>query len=336
MATTPPPILPYGIFDLSQACDIDPGPPLRMRCFVEGCTHYLQPPRRKYKGEVCPRHGIRVHVSRTYSYGDPTRNFIIDGDIVRRIIRHPFKFETHRLGFECSEDGMSLNVMRSFQEAGCLHLVARYITGLEIDAEPVLFLWGLRMSGDSLEPWDLLIQARQRFERKLPVQRPYTENDISLFLEGHYLIHIEAKLKTGNVPATDGSRPSPSSLLKSEILRLYDDPSLKMLDRKLAAEVEVLYGQLYRNVVFAEHMANLAGKGTRAYFANLTRRGYELESYHQLARLVRPEYAGRVCRLSWEDLYVLAGMAGSRLSLLREYLLTKTLNLQPALDLWAA
>jgi len=48
--------------------------------------------------------------------------------------------------------------------------------------EPDLYLWGIRVSGDSFEPWDLLIAARKRFESNLPVVRPLTEPDIALLL----------------------------------------------------------------------------------------------------------------------------------------------------------
>ena len=37
-----------------------------------------------------------------------------------RIVGHPFKYESHRLGAENSEDALSRNVFRSLQEAGCL------------------------------------------------------------------------------------------------------------------------------------------------------------------------------------------------------------------------
>ena len=93
---------------------------------------------------------------------------------------------------------LSFNVFRSFQEARCLHLVARFLTGQDIDAEPRLFLWGLELTDDSLQPWDLLIAARQRFESHLPVKRPATEPDIALFQPSRFLILCEAKFCSEN------------------------------------------------------------------------------------------------------------------------------------------
>ena len=79
-----------------------------------------------------------------------------------------------------------------------LHYIARFITGKDIDTEPRLFLWGLELTDDSLQPWDLLIAARQRFESRLPVKRPATEPDIALFQPGQFLILCEAKFCSDN------------------------------------------------------------------------------------------------------------------------------------------
>ena len=52
--------------------------------------------------------------------------------------------------------------------------------------------------------------------------------------------------------------------------------------------------------------------------------------------MIRPDFADRFSRITWEQLYTLAGLRWRRLSRLLEYLAAKTLNLQPAfqLDLW--
>ena len=76
--------------------------------------------------------------------------------------------------------------------------------------------------------------------------------------------------------------------------------------------------------------------GTVGYFANLTRRGYENESFEEFRTQVRPEFAGRIAHITWQDLFVIAGLSGGRLLTLQEYLLTKTANLIPAFNfgLW--
>jgi hypothetical protein len=56
--------------------------------------------------------------------------------------------------------------------------------------------------------------------------------------------------------------------------------------------------------------------GTRPYFANLTRRGRENDSFNAFTQLVRPEFRGQIIHLSWEDLFVIAGLAGGKLCLL--------------------
>jgi hypothetical protein len=279
---------------------------------------------------VCPDHGIRVHCSGTFTYQDPTRNFIVHPDLVKRIIRSPDKFESGRLGFERSEDAVTLNVFRSFQEAGCLNEIARLITGLEVTDEPELYLWGLRLTDDSLDVWPLLQAARERFERVLPVARPHTEPDAILFQDGAYVILIEAKLTSPNTFYTDGPRRDAQSLTKEELLTLYHDPVCQILDLDKAKAAEVVFYQCWRNTIFSEWMAHRAKPGTKAYFCNLVRAGHEIDSFELFNQIVRPEFANRVTRIRWEDLYLLACIHGDRLLRLREYMATKTCNLQPA------
>ena len=305
--------LPFGVFDLDAQLVSDPGPPLRIRCFVHGCDEMLVPPARKAQGETCPVHGIRAHPSSTFSYADVRRNTIVSGDLLaNRIVGHPFKFESHRLGAEKSEDTLTFNVLRSFQEAGCLNYVARLITGLDHEDEPRLFLWGIEMTNDSLVPWDLLIAARERFEPRLPVKRPKTEPDAALLLERAYLVLVEAKFNSPNTFYSDGPRKDKQSLTKNELLNIYSDLSLRYLDREQAIAAECVFYQLWRNVVFAEFMAQLAPKGTVAYFANLTKRGFENDSFGHFQNMMRPEFAGRISHISWEDLFTIAGLSGGR------------------------
>jgi hypothetical protein len=247
-----------------------------------------------------------------------------------RLLGHPFKYETHRLGLENSEDALTWTVYRSLQEAGCLHELAHGITGEEVAPEPQLFLWGLGLTDDSLQPWDLLIAARERFESQLPVPRPLTEPDIALYLPGHYLILIEAKFTSPNPYYTDGPRQDAESLTKAELLAIYQDPKLCFLDGRHAEKADKVYYQLWRNLVFAEWMALAAGPGTRAYHANLTRAGHEHASCTQFRQLLRSAFAERFVHTSWEDLYLRWTLTRPELRRLREYLATKTTNLRQA------
>ena len=324
---------PLGVFDLDPVVQVDPGPPLKIKCFVRDCGEYLFPPSRDYRGTLCRYHHIRAHQSATYSYVDVRRNAIVSPDfLATKIVGHPSKFESHRLGSEKSEDTLTYNVFRSFQEASCLNYIGRFITGLDDEREPTLFLWGIEMTNDSLLPWDLLAAARARFEQRLPVKRPLTEPDIGLFLAHKYLILCEAKFTSENTFYADGPRKDNASLTKNELLNIYSDLTLRYVDRNIATEADRVYYQLFRNVAFAEYMASLAEPGTQAYFANLTRRFTENESFQHFASMVHPEFAGRLAHIFWEDLFVLAGLAGGKLSRLQEYMLTKTANLTPAFN----
>lgn len=330
--------LPFGTPDLDPAIQVEPGPTRRVRCFVRGCQHVLRTPTRGDRGESCPTHAIFCHHSAstgaTYSYADARRNIIAAQDVfASRLVGHPFKYESHRLGLENSEDALTWNVFRSLQEAGRLHEVARWITGLDIDAEPLLFLWGICLTADSFQPWGLLIAARDRFEQNLPVLRPLTEPDITLFLPGRYLVLIEAKFTGPNPCYSDGPRKDAGSLTKAELLDIYCDPQLRILDVDRARKADKVRYQLWRNLVFAEWMARAENRTTKAYHASLTRAGRENESCAEFRRLIRPGFADRFTHIAWEDIYHLCEDDQRDLARLRRYMGAKTCHLQPAFRL---
>ncbi len=212
-----------------------------------------------------------------------------------------------------------------------LHLIARYITGRDIHTEPTLYLWGLKQTDDLFPPWDLLIAARERFEvGKISQDRPFSEPDGALVIPGNVLIIVESKFTSPNTFITDGPRKTAQSLTKDEVLTIYQDETNHIIDPAKARATPVLMAQLYRYAILGQFMASLAGPGTEFYLCNLTRAFHENQSFEAFARLVRPEYQHRVCHLRWEDLFILAGLAGGRLRRLQEYLLKKTANLKPA------
>jgi len=331
--TRPSTTLPYGTDDLDPVPHFLAGSRRKVRCYVRGCNLELHPPTRQHgSGDACPDHGIRCHASKdcTYSYTDPRRNFIIDADLARdRVLGHPSKFESHRFGLENSEDALTWNVFRSFQRAHVLHRVAQRITGLPRADEPKLFLWGISVSDDMFQPWDLLARARERFETNLPVKRPLTEPDIALWLPGVYLILIEAKFTSANPVYTDGPRTNATSLTKQELLDIYQDRELSILDLDQARRRPQVHYQLWRNMVFAEWMARADGHTTPAYHANLTRAADEAEGCREFHGLVRPEFADRFARLTWEELDTSAAGTAD-MARLRKYLRTKTARLHQA------
>ena len=331
------PALPYGVPDLDPRVVVHPDDPDRVRCYVRGCQHFLRRPTKYTRGEECPDHGIYCHYSRygaTYSYRDVRRNIIASPDLfAQRIVGHPFKYESHRLGAENSEDALSWNVFRSLQEAGSLATVAKLMTGEDHPQEPDLYLWGIRVSDDSFEPWDLLIAARERFESNLPVKRPLTEPDIALHLPGKYLVLIEAKFTSSNPFYERGPRKDAQSLTLDELLRIYRDDSLRILDYAKARSADRIYYQLWRNMVFAEWMAGREAHSTRAYHVNLVRENYDVDSCLEFARSLNIHFAGRFQRRSWESFWHLYETDRTRSTELYPYLQGKTARLMQALDL---
>ncbi len=324
--------LPYGVGDLDPDVIVHPDDPDLVRCYVRGCRHFVRRPTRRQRGQSCPDHGIYCHHSgygSTYRYADVRRNIIASPDLfAQRIVGHPFKFESHRLGSENSEDALSWNVFRSLQEAGCLAQVAELLIGESHAEQPRLYLWGIRVDDDSFEPWDLLIAARERFESHLPVQRPQTEPDIALHLPGRYLVLIEAKFTSPNPVYERGPRKDPQSLTLDELLDIYWDPTLRILDYEKAKRQPRIHYQLWRNMVFAEWMARLEGPATVAYHVNLVRATAAIGDSAAFKHLVRPRSKGRFSRRTWEAVQhsCLQHVKNSS----HEFLSQKTANLRPA------
>lgn len=328
--------IPYGVGKVDPQVQLVGDKPRQVRCYVQGCTQILRTPTRGFRGDVCPEHGIRCHHSSagsTYTYHSPQRNVIASPQLFReRIIGHPFKYESHRLGSERSEDAVSWNVFRSLQEAGRLKDLAALITGESLRYEPFLYLWGICLTDDVLDPWQLLVEARKRFEGHLPVERPQTEPDIALHLPGKYLILIEAKFTSPNTFYERGPRRDGSSLTFDELLTIYHDPALTILDHQAALAAHRVPYQLWRNTVFAEWMAREDHPCTKAYHVNLVRSGYEKDTAAEFQRLVTENQRDRFHRLTWEQIDQRVGQ-GQELSRLRRYLRTKTAGLVKAFNL---
>jgi hypothetical protein len=315
---------------------VDPSDNRKVRCYVRGCEHYLRPASRGSRGEVCPSHGIWCFSSKsgaTYGYANAERNVIVSRNSFReRVLNHPMKFESHRLGLERSEDTLTWNVFKSFQEAGQLHRIASSITGTTATEEPMLLLWGIRMDDGSYLPWQLLLDARRRFERNLPVDRPLTEPDIALHLPGRYLILIEAKFTSPNSWVYKTRRANAQSLTGDECIDIYDAPELATINRIAAKSSARITGQLYRNMVFAEWMARADSSTTEYYHANLVRADREQKSATAFSKLLNAEHAFRFQQFSWESIYGLA-KANSELSNFFTFMENKTAGLRPAFKL---
>jgi hypothetical protein len=279
----------------------------------------------------------------TFTYLDFRRNLIASPELFADKVRgNPNKVESHRFGYLNSEDTTSWNCFRSLQEAKALHLIAQWVTGRTVTEEPFLYLWGLSSSDDKFEPWPLLTKARKQFEiGKLPVARPLSEPDLALVIPGKLCLLIECKLLSPNpVVYRCQPRKTSQSLTMEELLDLYHDPALRILDFEKPHTAERLCSQLYRYQIFAESMARLDGSNTQAYLANLVLAGREHESTSEFRQFLRPEYADRFTRMTWENLYTISGLYWRRLARLQEYMLSKPIGVSggfiPAfqLDAW--
>lgn len=328
------PSVPYGTAELNPEIVTTGQPAQLVKCYVRGCSRWLAPPRRSFRGDICPVHKIRCHVSGnngTYSYVDPARNIIAGTKVFAdHILGHPFKFESHRLGSEKSEDALTWNVFRFLYEHKQLARVAELFTGERHGTEPQLFLWGIAI--DSFRPWPLLIKARDRFERKLPVDRPLTEPDIALYLPGEYLVLVEAKFTSPNTYYEQAYRKTPTSLTAAELIHYYWHPGAQIVNVDAACEAERVPQQLWRNMVFAEYMAQQGGLGARAYHVNLVRHFCEASIEHEFRSLLHPEFNCRFHRCTWEQVH--ASVCGlDRFELLNRYVRNKTAGLRPAFSL---
>lgn len=326
--------LPYGLADLNPRVIVDEGTERWVKCYVQHCEQWLRPPRRSFAGDVCPIHGIRCHVSGatgTYSYSQAERNIIVARrDFTAQIRGHEFKFESHRLGSERSEDALTWNVFRSLYERRVLaEFVNLFINEMHA-VEPDLYLWGINMK--DFRAWQLLIDARNQFESNLPVERPLTEPDIALHLPGKYLILIEAKFTSDNTFYDRGHRKNAHSLTAEELVSLYHFPQACITNRTAASTAGRIPQQLWRNMVFAEYMARHDAPTTRAYHLNLVRLLAEQQIEAEFRSLLHRSYQDRFGRVTWEEIYVRAHFLKG-LELLVRYLKEKTAGLRPAFHL---
>lgn len=321
---------PFGLNELDSQVVLHDGSPKRIKCLVKGCQRLLEPARWN-QGPTCPEHRIRCNTSGTFSYSDPRHNVIVDRETFgRQIIGHPDKYESGRIGSEKSEDALSWNVFRSFQQAGCLGALAAKVFGLPTDIEPDLYLWGINLNDDSFSFWELLRKARSRFESNLPVERPLTEPDIMLHVPGQYLALIEAKFTSENGVYFCGRRATPQSLTTEELVSIYSDETHQLLNIKEAKKRQRIHYQLWRNTVFAEWIARQDHEKSQAYQINLVRAGQDEDSASEFHGLVSEGFQNRFRQVTWEQIYKYAETQRPKLIGLCRYMHEKTANLQKA------
>ena len=184
-----------------------------------------------------------------------------------------------------------------------LNRLARAITGDTCTVEPFLYLWGICPTEDAFDPMELLIAARKRFESDLPVERPlhgarhHAPSSRPLPYPDRGQIHQ---------PQHD-LRPGPTEGCPvadiDELLEIYHDPCLQILDYDRARMASQVHYQLWRNMTFSEWMAREDHRQTKAFHVNLVREGFEKASAADFHKLVNPDFTDRFRRLTWESIY---------------------------------
>jgi hypothetical protein len=322
-------------------------------CPVRGCTASLDTaPSRWGLMPYCPVHALRIHAgSRTFVYYNGAERKAKGSAALRNIrfnaayfaahiLGNSFKAETNRISHESSEDALTWNVFSMLASQHQLSRVVSALTGRRIEAEPQLFLWGLEVAlNNGSSEFQPLLRAREVFEPD--IRRFMTEPDIILHVPGKCIVVIEAKFTSGN-PLAKGDFDNEQEGEKPESIRgllaRYRPAALVSLKLNVESSRSPFYGQLYRNLVFAIHMAEQLK--VEWYLVNLVSR-YQFASKHSqefdeptsfIRSLLPPEHHERFRFAQWEGLYEECIRDVPELTPLKEYLTRKTAYACKALD----
>ena len=324
---------PFGVDDLevdaAQRYTLNANEPLirpdTIRCCVRGCKHWLAKRRRgpSDPNMFCPDHGISVSTSPTYVYRDHRHNFIIDIDILNRV--KSLKVESWRLGNERSEDALSWNVFVALAGMNGLAAVFSHLTGIPIDVEPELYLWGIRVFDEQPQTWRKLAEVRSVLEAGVGIP---TEPDIILRVPGKAIVLIEAKFGSAN-STLEGKEDRFGTVL--DFLNRYPcmEGATDPLQRTWieAQSPNQVLQQLVRNVIFAQWLAE---EGEDPFVVNLVRATEEGRVEEQMTHHLTANGPVRFRRATWEGLSQLLLMNQQDATPLRDYLKNKTNQLTRA------
>lgn len=292
-----------------------------LKCCIRDCDELINRRLRGKKTSFCPNHGISMSTKPTYIFRDARRNFIVGNEILKRIS----KVERWRLGFETSEDALTWNLFVGLYVLGGISETFERLTGISPTEEPELYLWGNRIDSEC-KKWERLREVRDALEQGLAIP---TEPDIILRVPGQAIALVEAKFGSSN-PKLSTKKTRFGSV--ADFLSRYKcmNGAADPLNRKWISEKqddEVLE-QLCRNAIFAHW---LASGGEQPMLINLVRQKAQndgqLFGQHLSKNIVQFHVR------TWEDLYNLPVIQGVEACVLRNYLKTKTLNLEPAFNL---
>jgi hypothetical protein len=228
-------------------------------------------------------------------------NFIVGRKLVGQLTG---KAETWRLRNENSEDALSFNVFRSFQEAGVLRQAASVLTGLEFADEPDLIVWSHRLGRGSAATVSELKAVLDEIEGTKGQQ---TEPDVILRVPGWGWIFVEAKLA------------SPTSTYKARSERLvgwrvrYGKSKAFNQTALAAADPSTFPEQLLRKVAVAHRLA----AGEHVAIVALVREVY-LSAVTDWATEYLAGGAVIARAATWEQLYTLTD-GNEHLANLRDY-----------------
>lgn len=296
-----------------------------IRCCIRGCNRWLSKRRRGLSdpNTFCPDHGISVSTSPTYIYEDLRRNFIIDLNILNQVV--PLKVESWRLVNENSEDAVSWNVFMALAGLKGLAAAFRHLTGIEIDTEPELYLWGISVLAQQPYVWPKLVEVRRDLENGVGIP---TEPDIILRVPGRAVVLIEAKFGSPN-GTMKGQEERFGTV--GEFLDRYPacEDRLDPLNRQWIEEQspEVVLQQLIRNVIFAQWLAD---EGEIPFVVNLVRDADEVDVANRMANHLSENGPVKFRRATWEGLSQLALLGQPGATPLRSYFQNKTNKLAKA------
>jgi hypothetical protein len=299
----------------------------------------------------CPEHGIRLHAG-TFVYwnGSGTqdssrlRNFMVRRDLAKTIaLESGAKAESHRLGYEMSEDALSWNVFVSLAVAGKLRDAVKFLTGRSLRTEPDLYLWGKRIDVHGAEKGTFEPLTRVRHLLEASVRNFNTEPDIMLVVKGEIVICIEAKFGSGNSLAheallKDGEKPTSRAGLVERYLGMSERPSTRAAIQSGSIGTR-LHSQLFRNIVFASEMAvkewhvvNLVS-GTQHRFGKESARSSYADPTSDVRGYLSPESQSCFTYRTWEDLHAKLIKGKPELRDLDGYMRNKSAHFRPAFEL---
>jgi hypothetical protein len=267
--------------------------------------------------------------------------------VSEHILNNPRKAETHRLGYELSEDAVSWNVFVALAKMGMLSETISWLAGRRIDGDPELYLWGCHVDfrGGKFAPYSLLEEAREIIEPD--IKRFATEPDVMLIVPGKLVMCIEAKFTSGNTlalkehVAEEGQTPKHVGGL----LERYLFHNAFWNDRRCIIPESIgsrFHSQLFRNIVFAAGMAEKFGGDWQV--VNLVRstrngpvrlgRNVDFEDPTDAVRCYLSEdYKERFTYRTWEGLCASIVKREPKLEALANYLKGKSAFLRPAFNL---